>query len=251
MHLAIYRDPQKIAEYLENWIKDEFTAAGTKKAVLGISGGIDSALLAGLLCRALGSENVTGIMMPCHSGAIDEQYALLLAEKFNFKTYKIDLSASYDTLQKAIAQELGSLSDLPSANIKPRLRMTTLYSVAQQHGALVCGGGNKDEITYGYFTKYGDSGVDLLPLADLLKGEVWSTAEYIGIPQEIVDRPPTAALWEGQTDEKEMGMTYAELDTYIAIGSASDAVKDKIEKAKTKTAHKRAFPHMAILPKEL
>lgn len=249
--MTIYRDPKKIAEYLEKWIKDEFAAAGAKKAVLGISGGIDSALLAGLLCRALGPENVTGIMMPCHSGIIDEEYAALLAAKFEFKTYKIDLSKTYDTLQKVISDELGTLDTLPSANIKPRLRMTTLYSIAQQQGALVCGGGNKDEITYGYFTKYGDSGVDLLPLADLLKGEVWSTSEYIGVPAAIIDRPPTAALWEGQTDEKEMGMTYAELDTYIATGNASEAVKDKVQRAIVKTAHKRAFPHMAILPKEL
>ncbi|MBQ9882157.1 MAG: NAD(+) synthase [Synergistes sp.] len=249
--MEIYRDPQKITEYLTAWIREKFGNAGAKGAVLGISGGIDSSVLAALLARALGAENVIGVIMPCHSMSIDEEYALLLAESLGIKTIKTDLSAAYDALEAEYKRSIENLGGLASANIKPRLRMLTLYAVAQHNGYLVCGGGNKDEITYGYFTKYGDSGVDLLPLADLLKGEVWAVAKYLGVPQEIIDRPPTAALWEGQTDEKEMGLTYAELDRYIACGEARPEVKEKIENAKRRSAHKRVFPPMAKLPEDI
>ena len=108
--------------------------------------------------------------MPCHSQPVDEEYALQLAAAFGIRTYKVDLSPAYDTLVSSISANGIELCALPAANIKPRLRMTSLYAIAQQHGYLVCGGGNRDEIMYGYFTKYGDSGVDLLPMADLLKG---------------------------------------------------------------------------------
>ena len=249
--MEIYRNPRKITEYLTAWIREKFGNAGMKGAVLGISGGVDSAVLAVLLARALGAENVIGVMMPCHSMSIDEEYAELLAKSLGIKTIKTDLSAAYDALTAEYEKSFGGLSGLASANIKPRLRMATLYAIAQQRSCLVCGGGNKDEITFGYFTKHGDSGVDLLPLADLLKGEVWAMAKYLGVPWQIIDRPPTAALWEGQTDEKEMGVTYAELDHYIATGEARPEVKERIERAKRRSEHKRAFAAMAKLPENL
>lgn len=249
--MSMYRSPEKIADYLENWIRESFAEAKASRAVLGISGGIDSALLAALLAKTLGPENVTGVIMPCHSMPVDEEYARLLAEAVGIKTAKVDLSSVYDAEVAALEAGGAKPDGLAAANIKPRLRMITLYSIAQQQGALVCGGGNKDEITMGYFTKYGDSGVDLLPLADLLKGEVWATAEYLGVPREIIDRPPTAGLWEGQTDESEMGLTYKELDAYIATGEGTEAAKDKIERAKARSAHKKLFPPMAKLPDNL
>ncbi|MDO5563438.1 MAG: NAD(+) synthase [Synergistaceae bacterium] len=249
--MSIYRDPKIICEYLSAWLREQFRIASTKGAVLGISGGVDSALLAGLLVRALGAENIIGVIMPCHSQPIDEEYALLLADKFKFKVEKVDLSDTYDNLVSALSKCEDGLNVLPAANIKPRLRMITLYAIAQQHGYLVCGGGNKDEIMYGYFTKYGDSGVDLLPLADLLKGEVWRAAEYIGVPKEIVERAPTAGLWSGQTDETEMGLTYNELDNYIATGDAPPAAKEKIEKAMRRSEHKRKFAVTAVIPKDI
>ena len=249
--MSIYRDPEKICDYLLNWLKEQFGASGIRGAVVGISGGIDSSLLAGLLCRALGPDNVIGVIMPCHSQPIDEEYALLLADKFKFKVEKIDLTDVYDTCLSALASGEKSLAVLPSANIKPRLRMITLYAIAQQHGYLVCGGGNKDEITYGYFTKYGDSGVDILPLADLLKGEVRLAAKYIGVPNEIIERAPTAGLWNGQTDESEMGITYDELDNYIATGKASPDIKEKIDKASRRSEHKRKFAVAAVIPKDI
>lgn len=250
-NLSIYRDPKKISIYLESWIMEHISGASAKGAVLGISGGIDSAVLAGLLCRAVGPENVIGIIMPCHSLPIDEEYARLLVPAFGLKTYKVDLTETFDSILAAIKSEKLTLDALPAANIKPRLRMTTLYAIAQQNGCLVCGGGNKDEIMYGYFTKYGDSGVDLLPMADLLKGEVRALAEYLGVPREIIDRPPTAGLWAGQTDEAEMGLTYEDLDKYLATGVATEEVKAKIDAAITRSGHKRIFSPMAVLPKEL
>lgn len=249
--MSIYREPEKLCSCIENWIKERFVITGSSGAVLGISGGIDSALLAGLLSEVLGPENVIGVIMPCHSMDIDEEYARLLADKFKFRTVKVDLSDSFDVLKSVISCGVGELSSLPEANIKPRLRMITLYAIAQQNGYLVCGGSNKDEILYGYFTKYGDSGVDMMPIADLLKGEVRALAEYIGVPQEIIDRPPTAGLWDGQTDESEMGLTYETLDRYIATGEAEAGDRAKIEKAIARSEHKRKFAELAKLPKIL
>jgi NAD+ synthase len=249
--LTIYRDPVKICSYLQNWIREQFSRTKAAGAVLGISGGIDSAVLAGLLARTLGPDKVLGVIMPCRSQQMDEDYARLLAAYLGIKTYKVDLSDVFDSVSAAISAEGLKLDALPSANIKPRLRMVTLYAIAQQNGCLVCGGGNKDEIMYGYFTKHGDSGVDLLPLADLLKGEVRALAVYLGIPKEIIDRPPTAGLWAGQTDESEMGLTYEELDSYLAAGIASEKVKSKIDDAIARSEHKRKFPLAAVLPENL
>lgn len=249
--MSIYRDPQKITEYLTEWIKDHFKAAGTKGAVLGISGGLDSAVLAGLLSRSLGKENVIGVIMPCHSQPLDEEYALELATAFGIRKYKVDLTKTYDQMVSSIKKEGLDLGTLSSANIKPRLRMTTLYSIAQEKGYLVCGGGNRDEIMYGYFTKHGDSGVDLLPMSDLLKGEVRTIALYLKVPPNIIERPPTAGLWAGQTDESEMGLTYEELDNYLATGKAEDRVKQKVDNAIARSEHKRKFAPMALIPEDI
>ena len=249
--MSVYRDTTKITEYLVGWIKEHFGATGAKDTVLSISGGIDSAVLTGLLCRSIGKDNVLGVIMPCHSQPVDEEYALQLAAAFGIRTYKVDLSPAYDTLVSSISANGIELCALPAANIKPRLRMTSLYAIAQQHGYLVCGGGNRDEIMYGYFTKYGDSGVDLLPMADLLKGEVRALALHLGVPPDIIKRPPTAGLWEGQTDECEMGITYEQLDNYLATGVAEDNVREKIECAMARSEHKRKFPPMASIPKDI
>ena len=243
--MSVYRDPQKLTEYLTEWIKEHFRTAGAKGAVLGISGGIDSAVLAGLLCRSLGKENVVGVIMPCHSQPVDEEYALELAAIFGIRKYKVDLTKTYDQMISSIMEEGLDLGTLPSANIKPRLRMATLYSIAQQNGYLVCGGGNRDEIMYGYFTKYGDSGVDLLPMSDLLKGEVRALALHLGVPPNIIKRPPTAGLWAGQTDESEMGLSYDTLDRFLATGEADTDSKAKITKAISRSEHKRKFAMIA------
>lgn len=249
--LTIYRDSKKLCDYIEKWIANHFSSCGIKGAVLGISGGVDSSLLAALLTKALGPENTIGVIMPCHSMPIDEEYALLLSKTFGFKTKKADLSQCYDDLFSILIRTMGSLDNLSAANIKPRLRMTTLYAIAQQNSYLVCGATNKDELMYGYFTKHGDSGVDVLPLANLLKGEVKLMASYIGVPYKLIERAPTAGLWNGQTDEMEMGLTYKELDNYFFNGEASLENKIKIDKAVQRSIHKRNFPVIAEIPNDI
>ena len=249
--MSIYREPEKLCSCIENWIKERFVITGSSGAVLGISGGIDSAVLAGLLSRVLGPQNVIGVIMPCHSMPIDEEYARILAGKFKIRVERVDLTDSFDLLKSTLDKEVGVLNTLPEANIKPRLRMITLYAIAQQNSYIVCGGSNKDEIMYGYFTKYGDSGVDMMPMADLLKGEVRLLAEYMGVPREIIDRAPTAGLWDGQTDESEMGLSYDTLDRFLATGEADTNSKAKITKAISRSEHKRKFAMIAELPKNL
>jgi NAD+ synthase len=133
---------------------------------------------------------------------------------------------------------------LALANLKPRLRMTTLYHVANRLNYLVAGTGNRSEISIGYYTKYGDGGVDLLPLGSLVKSEVRALARDLGVPTRIVDKPPSAGLWLGQTDEGEMGFTYAELEEYLRGGPDSlvPATVMKIERLVRASEHKRQMP---------
>ena len=136
-----------------------------------------------------------------------------------------------------------SSNRMAKANIKPRLRMTTLYYYAGLYNFLVVGAENKSELTVGYFTKYGDGGADLWPIGDLVKRQVRELASYLGIPQRIIDKEPAAGLWSGQTDEQEMGITYDELDTYILNGETSNKlIKDRIEKLNKRSEHKRRLP---------
>ena len=131
---------------------------------------------------------------------------------------------------------------MAEANLKPRIRMATLYYFANQLHYLVVGSGNKCELAVGYFAKYGDGGVDILPLGNLVKSQVRELAHYLGIPEEVVDKPPSAGLWEGQTDEQEMGLTYEELDRYFTTGEATEEVRKRIEEKIALNAHKRVMP---------
>ena len=189
-------------------------------------------------------------MMPCHSMPVDEADARLVADALDIPVMKIDLTDVYDAFVRTVETSYGEFSAMAYANVKPRLRMTTLYAVAQSKNYLVFGGGNRDELSFGYFTKHGDSGVDALPFGDLLKGEVFALARYLGVPDRIVDKPPTAGLWEGQTDEGEMGVTYADLDRYLATGEAAPDVRERIETAMARSAHKRSMPKIAEIPKK-
>ncbi len=133
---------------------------------------------------------------------------------------------------------------MPEANVKPRLRMSALYFIANSLNYLVVGTGNRSELTLGYFTKYGDGGVDLLPIGGLLKSEVRALGRELGVPDRVIDKPPTAGLWVGQTDEAEMGFSYDTLEAYVTKGpSAVDkAVAERIERLRKVSDHKRALP---------
>lgn len=233
----------EIAEKLIDWIGQRLSASGTKGVVLGLSGGIDSAVVAALAQRACGN-NVLGLIMPCHSDPQDAADAGLVAEALNLDTKTIDLTQAYDSLLMALGETSGERS-LALANIKPRLRMITNYYHAQKLGYLVAGTGNRSELTIGYFTKHGDSGCDILPIGGLVKHQVWDLARYLDIPDKIIDKAPSAGLWPDQTDEGEMGLSYAELDSYILTGEASPSSQVKIEQMRAKSAHKRAMPPVA------
>lgn len=235
-------DVVELVDRLSAWIRGRVEEAGAQGAVVGLSGGIDSAVVVGLAQKALPGK-VLGVIMPCHSLAQDAAHARLVAQRFSVPVREVFLDKVYDALLEALrAADAGTPKDLGLANIKPRLRMTTLYYLATQYNYLVLGTGNKSELTVGYFTKYGDAGVDLLPLANLVKQEVREVARYLGVPGEIIDKPPSAGLWEGQTDEQEMGLSYAELDHYILTGEARPEVAERIREMNRRSEHKRRLP---------
>jgi len=229
------------------WLRERLDAAGADGFVFGLSGGVDSATAAALATRAVGPQRVLAALMPCYSQPQDAHLAHLVADSFGIPTLTVDLGAAYDALTAALPP---SDHPLAAANVKPRLRMTALYYLAQSRNYLVLGSGNKSEILVGYSTKYGDGGVDLLPMGNLYKTQVWELARHLGVPQPVIDRPPTAGLWPGQTDEGEMGITYAELDRVLAAierGNTTgieSATLDKVQHMVSRSAHKRAMPPM-------
>ena len=242
-----------------DWLRQRLTASGARGFVVGLSGGIDSAVVA-RLCQMAAEDTVVGVMLPCHSDPQDEADARLVADHFKIPAIRVDLGPAFDRL---LLDLRGALQQLPSnitpalsttdikarvpdANIKPRLRMTTLYYIANSLNYLVVGTGNKSELTIGYFTKYGDGGVDLLPIGALLKSEVRAIARDLEVPAPIIDKAPSAGLWLGQTDESEMGFTYAELERYLTAGPGAVAsdVAVRIERLARNSDHKRALPPM-------
>ncbi|MGI6425511.1 MAG: NAD(+) synthase [Tepidanaerobacteraceae bacterium] len=221
------------------WLKEYAKKANVKGAVFGMSGGLDSAVVS-VLCKKAYGDNALGLIMPCYSEVTDELDAKLVAEKFDIRYKTIILDSVFDEFLKVTDT---SSNRMAKANIKPRLRMTTLYYYAGLYNFLVVGAENKSELTVGYFTKYGDGGADLWPIGDLVKRQVRELASYLGIPQRIIDKEPAAGLWSGQTDEQEMGITYDELDTYILNGETSNKlIKDRIEKLNKRSEHKRRLP---------
>jgi NAD+ synthase len=206
-------NPNKETNEISRWLREYATRAGVTGYVIGLSGGIDSTLVANLAVNAVGSSNVVGVIMPIYSPKEDKADAYKVAESLGIETIYVDLQHTYETMMiETIVLDLGRLE---RANIKARLRMTALYAVAGKRNRLVVGTGNKSEDMIGYFTKYGDGGVDVLPIADYYKWEVKKMARYLKVDTYLVERTPTAALWEGQTDESDIGMTYDELDRIL------------------------------------
>lgn len=229
-----------VADQLVNWLKQQVAAAGCQGVVFGLSGGVDSAVVAALARRAFGDQAL-GLIMPCHSDPEDAAHGELCAKALDLPCLTIDLGEAFDQMCRTLAVQADD-PQLAVANIKPRLRMTALYFHAAKRRALVLGTGNRSELTIGYFTKYGDGGVDLMPIAGLVKRQIWELAAYLGVPQEIIDKKPSAGLWAGQDDEKEMGISYRELDDYILTGEASAHVQDVVDRLNRVSAHKRCLP---------
>lgn len=235
-------------EKISKWIAERVKEAGAKGVVLGMSGGIDSSVVAVLCRRALG-KNALALLMPCHSEPEDMEHAKLVAKRFGIETKIIDLTETYDSIVK----KLPGGDKISLANIKPRLRMLTLYYFANLHNYLVAGTSNKTEILTGYVSKYGDSAVDMEPIGDLYKNQVIELARQLDIQDEIISKTPSAGLWKGQTDEGELGIPYKDLDRILdALENNSTGGLDpgKVRKVKDmirKSRHKREVPPICRL----
>ena len=232
----------KLEEYLleiEEFIKNYSKESHTDGYVLGLSGGVDSSLVAALTKNAVGEDKLMCIMMPIDSNPSDLNDAIEVAKHLDLHYLVIDGSNSFhETInefkKQGIELDKGSLS-----NLKVRIRMTILYAYAQRYNRLVIGTDNMDEHYTGYFTKYGDGGVDLLPIVYLTKGEVVEAAKIKGVPTHLAERVPTAGLFEGQTDETEMGVTYKDLDNYLLGGKVDPKVEERILHLHRVSEHKR------------
>ncbi|MFA5779667.1 MAG: NAD+ synthase [Elusimicrobiota bacterium] len=218
------------------WLKTKLKSAKKSGFVVGLSGGVDSAVVSVLCRKAIGTKNILCLILPCQSQKTDITDAKKVAKKFGLKTETIDLTKIYENL----IWILPTANKLTQANLKPRLRMLTLYYFANKLNYIVAGTGNKSELTIGYFTKYGDGGVDILPLGDLYKSEVRGLAKYLKVPEEIITKPPTAGLWTGQTDEGEIGMTYDELEYRLKNKKQTQKLKNLTARAK----HKLSLPEI-------
>jgi NAD+ synthase len=243
-----FEDYEKPRKTIVNFIKNYVARIRVKGVVLGLSGGVDSSLVATLACEALGPESVLGIMLPvdAEKDAQNVADARELAESLGMKHDLFELKeavAAYNSL---------NLGKIALGNLTARLRMVTWYARANQENRLVLGTGNKTELMIGYFTKYGDGGTDVLPIGDLYKTNVWDLATHLGVPEPIVKKAPSAGLWAGQTDEGEIGISYQELDSILYLhlekGYTSERIikwgleKDKVKKVMTMmklSEHKR------------
>lgn len=238
---------------IEHFIAEKLRKTGAKGYVLGVSGGIDSAVVLRLAARAVGNGKVLVLIMPEKgSPKEDVEDAMMLCELEGVRHKIIDISDAVESLSRAVGTKTGQRE---LANIKARCRMIVLYHFAGKDGRLVLGTSNKSEMLIGYFTKHGDGGADLEPIGDLYKTEVCQLAEVIGVPEKIIGKAPSAGLWPGQTDEKEIGMSYKDLDSIlltIELGLDSDvAVErtgipkdeiDRIVKMVRSSSHKRKVP---------
>jgi NAD+ synthase len=230
----------ELIDAISDWIRGQVEKAGAEGVVVGLSGGIDSAVVAALAKRSL-SHRVLGLILPCHSLREDGEDAKRVASHLQLETLTFNLSPLYDSLVSL----LPPADKKTTANLKPRLRMTVLYHLARLKNYLVAGTSNRSELSVGYFTKHGDGGVDLLPLGNLLKSEVRAIAKNLALPEAIINKPPTAGLWLGQTDEGELELTYEQLDQAIReIDSKCDKntspeIRTRVEALIKKSRHKR------------
>jgi len=240
-HETRLREIDRVVE----WIRETVQNAHQNGVVVGLSGGIDSAVVANLVKRAFPEDSI-GVILPVKSSTKDSIDARAVAEKCGLHWIEMDLSVSheliYDDIKIKLDRDLNGRARITDANLRARLRMSTLYGVANSLGYLVAGTDNAAEVLTGYFTKYGDGGVDFLPIANLTKREVYEWAKVLGVPQQVIDRAPSAGLWEGQTDEAELGVKYNDIDDYLEGKEISEAAKTRIEHLYNVTAHKRVMP---------
>ena len=233
------RDYKKEFENRVAFVKELLAESGAKGIVYGNSGGKDSALV-GIICKAA-CDNTVGLIMPCSSRRnyeLDAKDGETVAKQFNIETRTIDLTP----VKEAMLTQLGSVTEvskMADVNIAPRLRMTTLYAVAASEGRLVAGTGNRSEAYVGYFTKWGDGAHDFNPIGDLTVTEIFEFLRYLNAPSCIIDKAPSAGLFDGQTDEQEMGFKYADLDEFLLTGHTDEKAMAIIDRMHRGSEHKR------------
>lgn len=234
---------------IQNWIKSYISSANAQGVIVGLSGGIDSAVTASLCCNALGNDRVIALYLPCESISQDKEDAKLVAKFLQIKLEIIELSSIYHEILR-VTEKFKISNQLANANLKPRLRMMILYFLGQSRGKyLVAGTGNRAELAIGYFTKYGDAGVDFEPLGGLYKSEVRKIAKVLKIPDKIINKPPSPGLWIGQTDEDEIGLKYDTIDEILyridynlSLDGLDQASVQKVKSMMKAAEHKLKMP---------
>jgi NAD+ synthase len=254
--LRVAVDAAEAEHVIVRFLKDYLASSGREGYVVGLSGGIDSAVAAALAARAVGAERVHPLVLPeATTEAAHLEDAALVAKALGLQTQTLSIQPLVDAFQAAYPKP----DRTQLANAKARFRMILLHAESFRRRALVLGTGNKSELLVGYFSKYGDGGVDLQPIGDLYKTQVRELARHLRLPERVMTKPPTAGLWAGQTDEDELGIDYARLDRVLlgleiklpvdtiaqVVGVAADEVR-RIDEMRVRSQHKRRTP---LIPK--
>jgi len=245
-------NPEAVVDNLVTWLREKVHEAGAKGVVLGVSGGVDSAVAAIIAKRAF-PDNCRALLLPIGNQMSDRIYSTVVVEQFDIPYTIIELDNVYKMLVTLLESYIKLEDDNErirlKANIKPRLRMLTLYYSAAARSYLVLGTSNKSELSIGYTTKYGDNAVDLQLLGDFLKYEIYELARYLKVPRAIINKAPSGGLWPGQTDEEDMGFSYDQLDKYLDTKEAEPSIAESIERMIALGAHKRNTAPIAIVKK--
>ncbi len=250
-------DPKEVSIIIKDFVKTYVQNSGAKSVVIGLSGGVDSAVIAILCKKSLGKKNIKCLFLPDESTPdLDIKHNDLIVKNFDLQCYKKDIT---NVVKEITKNSIIKPDKYAIANIKARARMILLFEYANMTNSLVCGASNKSEMLVGYFTKYGDGGVDIMPLGDLYKTQVLELAKYLEIPKQVISKPPTAGLWHGQTDEGDLKLSYDQLDKILAglekkidlneISRIVDVKKSEVLRIKNmriKSQHKR---RAALIPK--
>lgn len=236
---------EELTNNIIKWLRKQVKDSHTKGLVVGLSGGLDSAVVTYLIKLAFPDDSLA-VVMPIKSNPADIKDANIIIKESAINSLTIDLTNSQATLYNEIHKQINNNNEwqekkdqINDANLRARLRMGALYSVATNYEYLVVGTDNLAEWYTGYFTKYGDGGADIQPLIDLTKAEVGELATYLGVTEEVIDKVPSADLWAGQTDEIEMGTSYDIIDAYLEGKKIPEKDRELIENMHKKTEHKR------------